>query len=429
MSNALEEVKKLFTDFTKSATEQIKVSGEANGKTGDEIKADILAMKDTNEIRFKAIEEKVRERNISVPGSEDHGKKTFLFTNAFRGLMLEKTGEASDPWKGAGREKEILDAVRQRANTATDGSEGGVLVPEEIDDQIIPMALEKLPIKEFGPTIMSGLVGNISIPKVTGRPTGYWVGENEAPTESETSFGEIKLDPKRVAGFTKVSKRLLHQAPGIAEPVIRNELTNAMAIAWNDAIIRGSGSASMPRGIVNTPGLTTTVAIGTDGGRFTADKAEEMSANLEEADYGGIGSSLGLLMRPIVRSGMKRERIQQYSGDAGGNYVFAPPMISNSTLEDMVGYPIRTTTGLLATLTKGSSTTCSRVILGDWTQLILAMWGGIELMASDTTALSTASAFLQNQVWLVINQEADVQIKQAKGFTVLSDAETTPSDW
>jgi HK97 family phage major capsid protein len=431
MMAAMDEVKSMFEDLKKEATEQIRQEGEKLGKSADETAKKVSDMEEKLDAKLKEIDEKLRERRVSVPGSElpDNGKK-FSFARAFRALT-DQARKTSDPWKGAEHEKEILEAaeVQRAANNATDGTEGAVLVPEELDDQVIPMALEAMPIFSLGPTVMRNLVGNIAIPKTTGRPTGYWVGENEAPTESEATFGEIKLDPKRVAGFSKVSQRLLRQAPGVAEPIIRQELANALAIAWHDAIIRGSGSDSEPRGIVNTSGLTTTTALGTNGGRFTADKAEEMYTNIQEADYGGIGARMGMLMRPMVLSGMKRERIAQYSGDTGGQYVFAPPMISNKTLEDMVGMPIRTTTGLLATLTKGSSSTCSRVIMGDWAQLLLAMWGGVELKASDTTAHSTSSAFLQNQVWLVIQQECDVQIKQAAAFSVIADAETTPANW
>lgn len=427
--SAIEDIKLMIEGLKTEATDAIKAQGESLGKKAEDVEAKVSELNDALDGRIKDIEEQLRDRRVSVPGSEDHGKQKFMFANAFRGLMRESLKE-SDPWKGAGHEKEVLDAAyAARANTATDGTQGGVLVPEELDDAVIPLALEAMPIMELGPTVLRNLVGNVSIPKTTGRPTGYWVGENEAPTESETTFGEIKLDPKRVAGFTKVSQRLLRQAPGVAEPIIRQELANAIAIAMHAAIIRGSGSASQPRGIVNTPDLTSTAAIGSNGGRFTADKAEEMLANIEEADYGGIGASMGMIMRPIVKSGMKRERIAQYSGDAGGQYVFAPPMISNQTLEEMVGFPIRNTTSLLANLTKGTSSTCSRAILGDWTQLLIAMWGGVEIAASDTTAYSTASAFLQKQVWLVINQEADIQVKQAKAFTVIADAEVTPANW
>jgi len=95
----------------------------------------------------------------------------------------------------------------------------------------------------------------------------------------------------------------------------------------------------------------------------------------------------------------------------------------------MIGYPIAATTQISKTLVKGGSTSCSHAIFGDWSQLVIAMWAGMELKVSDTAGYSTNSAFLQNQMWLVAQQEMDITVKDEKGFTVLSDVETDTTKW
>jgi HK97 family phage major capsid protein len=45
---------------------------------------------------------------------------------------------------------------------------------------------------------------------MTGAGTAYWVAENNAPTESDQTTDQVLMSPKTVAGWTDISRRLLH---------------------------------------------------------------------------------------------------------------------------------------------------------------------------------------------------------------------------
>ena len=78
--------------------------------------------------------------------------------------------------------EEVLEEYgKVRAQTAGDGTEGGYLIPPEVSNEIIDLTIANMPLMSMGITELRGLRGDLPVPKLTGRPTGYWVGENEKP--------------------------------------------------------------------------------------------------------------------------------------------------------------------------------------------------------------------------------------------------------
>lgn len=426
MEDGLKKITEQLEGLKTDALSKIKEVGEANSKSADELTAKMAETEVQFNEKIADIEKRMQERNLPGVGEE---KQKFSFQNLFTALRW-------GTWENAGFEKEVIDEYAktpaialQRAATATDGTAGGVFVPTVVSDELIPLALAMMPTADLGVDQMPGLIGDLSIPKSTGRPTAFWLGENESITESDSAFGEIKLSPKRLGAFSKVSNQLMLQAPGVAEKAIRQNLSEAMALALEQAIIRGTGSVHQPRGVLNTPGLTTAITVDANGGRFTVDNAARMEKDIDVVNMLKNTANLGHLMRPEVISGMKRERIAQFSGDTAGQYIFAPPMLSNAQLESMVGYKIRTTTLLLGTETQGTSSTSSTTIFGDWAQVILAMWAALQLKVSDTAGNASGSAFLQDQMWLVAQQSVDVQVKDATGLMTAVGADTSEANW
>lgn len=413
-----QEIKEALGKLKDEAIEKIKASAD---ETKKEVQDQINEVSKKFDERIAEIEKAVKEHSANLPGVEEE-KEKFSFHNAFRAIRWNK-------WDDAGFEKEVIDNMASKANTATDGSTGGYLIPDEISAEVIDLAIANMPIMQMGITRLTGLAGDVIIPKITGRPVGYWVGENEAPTESTTTFGDITLNPKRVAGFTKVSNRLILQSRGIAESIIRDQLSKGLALKWNEGMIIGTGTAKQIKGLANYDGFTSTTAIGTDGGRLTVDKGAQMVANIDVADMLKDTGSFGYLMHPRVKWGLKRERVAQYSGDTSGAPLLISPILSDAQLEEMMGYMVKATTQIPSNLPKGSSSTCSYVFFGDFSQVVLAEWAGMQIKVSDTAGNASGSAFLQDQMWLVAQASIDMAIKDETGLTKLSDAETTEASW
>ena len=69
---------------------------------------------------------------------------------------------------------------------------------------------DRLAVAELGDTMLTGLVGDVSIPKRTGTATAYWFGADKADTvtESTGTIGTITISmrPKTVGAYSKFSR-------------------------------------------------------------------------------------------------------------------------------------------------------------------------------------------------------------------------------
>jgi HK97 family phage major capsid protein len=412
----LKEIEKSLVTFK----DEVLTKAKEGVATTDELSA----MEKSFDEKMATQLKEMGKRKASLAGLEGSEKKEFSFAKCVNAQINGKW--AAD----AGYEKEVVEATAQiKSNNAQSGEAGGYLIPEEHTSELIDLAVANTPVFEMGPTVLRNLRGELPIPKTTGRPTAYWVGEEEEATESETTFGEIVLRPKTIAAFTKVSRRLMHQSSNTIEGVIRGELVKSFGLGINTALLTGSGTDKVPKGISNFSGLTATDAIGTNGGRFTIDKAAEMAMNIDVANM--LNGNLGYIVRPEVLSYMLRERVAQFTGQPSGTgqpISASNVIMSHAELEATLGYKIRTTTLLGNTTVKGTGNSGSDVFFGDWSQLTVGMWEGFEIKASDVAGNASGSAMTQRQIWITAFQGLDSNIKDETGFTTISDAMTASDD-
>ncbi|MCK5237502.1 MAG: phage major capsid protein [Deltaproteobacteria bacterium] len=366
------------------------------GKT-DEVMADLNT-------RLKEVETVNKGRQVSLPGVELE-KEDFSFLRAFNGMLTNN-------WDEAGFEKEVF--ANTKALATTTGGSGGYIVPTQYIAELIELLRAEAVTIAMGASVLDNLQGSpIEIPKQTGGSTTYWVGENTAITASDQTLGQITMTPHACAAMTKLSNRLLRMSTPSAEAMVRRDIAQSLALAIDLAALRGTGTAGQPSGIANETGILT-AAIGTNGGNFTLAQAEEMINEVEASN--ALRGNLGFVMHSRVKSKLKSERIAQYSGQTDGAYAMLP--MTDAKLAELMAYNFRTSNQLPTNLTKGSSTDCSEVYFGNWQELLIGQWGGLELMASN----ETSDAFEKNQTWVRAIQEVDTGIRHAESFCLLSDA-------
>ena len=98
-------------------------------------------------------------------------------------------------------------------------------------------------------------------------------------------------------------------------------------------------------------------------------------------------------------------------------------------LEQRIGYMLKTTTQLSATQTRGTSSTSSTVIFGNWKQFYTAQWRGLEIKVSDTANIGGNSAMSRDFIWVVAFMEVDSNVGRVTAFTIVEDAETAEANW
>jgi HK97 family phage major capsid protein len=182
-------------------------------------------------------------------------------------------------WRQAGFEKECSDAICKRAGIAeavnggfyvpldvmaakrdlTVGTTtaGGFMVGTDIQPQsFIDLLRARSVLARLGATMLPGLVGSVTIPKLTGAATGYWLAtEATAITESQQTIGQLAMSPKTVGAYTELSRLLMLQSTPAADMLVMNDLTKVIGLAIDLAGLEGSGASGQPTGISATAGI------------------------------------------------------------------------------------------------------------------------------------------------------------------------------
>ncbi|MFV2950271.1 phage major capsid protein, partial [Pseudomonas japonica] len=208
------------------------------------------------------------EKRTAAPAATDtpeHLEKRVSVVRVLRAQMEGRTLDgaeaeyAKEAERRTGRKAEGVfvpfAALERRANTTATAPE--LVGTDHRADQYIGPLRESLLARSLGIRSLTGLVGNVSIPKYgSGLETG-WVTEGQAVPEAQMSFDNVTLTPKHCGGKTEMSRQLLQQsAPGI-EQLVREDLAFLIARQIDRAIINGSGAAGEPLGVLNTPGIQT----------------------------------------------------------------------------------------------------------------------------------------------------------------------------
>ena len=96
-------------------------------------------------------------------------------------------------------------------------------------------------------------------------------------------------------------------------------------------------------------------------------------------------------------------------------------MLLNDPWTSLYGYPIRFSTDVPSNLTKGTTSgTCSALIFGDWSQLIMASWG-----ASPDVLVDPYSSSSDGTVQIIVFSEIDAAVRHAQSFAATVDYTTT----
>lgn len=399
--------------FLDTATAKIEDVDKRNSQAVQEARTEFKA-------EMEKLFAKVNIRNVSVPGSElpDNGKK-FSWARAVNAIT-------SRDWVGAEHEKAIFDETRKRATETTmTGAAMGYLVPTEAAKEVLMPAQAAMVMGQLGATMYNDLRGELPFPSVTDEPTLTWSPENRAATATTVNVGEKVMRPKTGKMLIKLSNKLNYQTSGTAEQIILEQLQKGTARGMDKICINGQGASSEPLGILNVPGIVSNVvAVGAVGGRFTIDHAAKLMAEIEDRNY----KSTGLLTHPRVLSGMKRERVEQFTGQGStkGEPIMINPLMTDAVLSGLLGQTLASTTNISKTGSKSTTSTgLAKVIAGAWPEFKIGNWGGIQLKSS----MEAGNAFENNELWIAVFVDMDTLCAHAEAFEICADAAAVESLW
>ena len=342
-------------------------------------------------------------------------------------LMRAIRAAASNDWREAGFEREISDEIGKISGrtpkgffvpghawgqrdliAGSDGDGGHLKGVNHMGSEFIEALRSRLVVSSMGARVMTGLQGDVSIPKLSTVAAAAFVAENNAVSEQNQAFGELALAPKTLGVMTDISRKLMLQSDPSAEAIVRNDLLNAVAAKIEDVAIEGDGS-NEPTGITKTSGIGS-IALGTNGAAPTFGMVTGLVKEVEQ-DNAAISDSMGFLTNSKVKAKMASVAKVSSSDSV---------MILNDPWNEVYGYPLGITNHVPSDLTKGSTSgTCSAMIFGDFSQIILAFWSSPDVLIDPYTNSSKGGTRV------VVFQDLDVGIRHAQSFAACLDITTT----
>lgn len=302
------------------------------------------------------------------------------------------------------------DLCRRDLTVSPDTAGGYTVATSLIAGSFIELLRNRLVVSSAGATILSGLVGDVAIPKQTAAATAYWVAENEAPTESQPAFGQLALSPKTIGAYTEISRKLLIQSSLDVEAFVRNELSRTIAEGIDSACLHGTGTSNQPSGIAVTSGVGS-VVCGTNGGYPNFGKIVDLetAVAVANADVG----RLAYVTNTKVRGQLKKTFT---------NTTYGERPIWEDTERDGVGrlngYPAYVSNIVKSDLTKSSGSNLSAIFFGNWADLVIGFWSGVDILV-DPYSRSTTGA-----VVVTAFMDVDFGLRHAASFSVILDART-----
>jgi HK97 family phage major capsid protein len=302
---------------------------------------------------------------------------------------------------------DVLSARADDLVVGTAGKGGNLVATNLLTGSFIDLLRNKMVINRLGAQFLTGLVGNIAVPRQSGGATFYWVGESGSATSSNQTFDQVPMSPQTGCAKTQISRKLLLQSSLDVEGFVRNDLATVMGLGIQQAAINGSGTAPTPLGILNVSGIGSVVG-GTNGAvpSWANIVALETAVAVANADVG----TLGYLTNAAVRGKLKS--IQKFTTNPGGDAIWEK---GDTPLN---GYQAAVTNAVPSNGTEGTGTNLSSIIFGNFADLIIGMWGGLELQVDPYSSGDTGSVIVR------AFQDVDTAVRHAESFSAMKDAIT-----
>lgn len=246
-------------------------------------------------------------------------------------------------------------------------------------------------VMQAGATMLSGLQGDVKIPKKTAASSAGWIAtEGGAAAESEPTLGQVTMSPKTLGAFTDITRLMMMQSSLDIEALIRNDLSTALALAIDLGALAGSGTSGQPTGIKNVSGINAPTAFAGANPTFAEIVAMETAVAEDNALMGNLAYILPAGMYGALKTTTK---------DAGsGQFVVEPGNTIN---------------GYRAIVS--NQVTAGDLYFGNFSDLLVGMYGGLDITVDPFTNSTSGT------VRIVALQTMDVAVRHAVSFAFNND--------
>jgi len=292
--------------------------------------------------------------------------------NEFRKAGLTYRGQLALPIEF--RADEIL------AGTATEGQE----IVGEDKFGLLPYLRANSILVQSGAQLLSGLVGDVSIPVLGTGAAANWKTEVEAATISALEFSEITLSPKRLTTYIDISKQFLIQDSIAAENMLRNDLIGSIMDKLEATLLgAASGNTTQPAGVFYGASYTSTAAT------WSSIVALESAVSANNA----LKNGAAYLLHPTSLGTLKTT-----SKDSGSGRFIAEGTLIN-------GFPFYVTSNMPTI-----NSTKKGVLFGVMSDLLIGQWGGLDI------TVDPYSQAVNGKVRIIVNAYFDGKARRSASF-------------
>jgi HK97 family phage major capsid protein/HK97 family phage prohead protease len=271
----------------------------------------------------------------------------------------------------------------QRDMQTSPDTAGGNLVATELSSDFISLLKNASVLAQTGSTILTGLSGNISIPRQGSQQQSYWIGEGSNVTESDMTIEQVNMTPRTIGAMTDISRKLLIQSSLDVESLVRSSLASSVALEIDRAALYGLGSSSEPLGLHNVTGIATE-NVGNNDPSFGDVVNMESDISVGNA----LTGSLAYVTRANIAGAMKVK-----TKDSGsGRFVNEDGVVN--------GYPLYVSNQVEA----------GDIWFGNWSELILGYWSGLDLQVDPYTGGASGNVRVR------VLQDVDCAVKHPASF-------------
>ncbi|HTG09107.1 MAG TPA: phage major capsid protein [Bradyrhizobium sp.] len=320
--------------------------------------------------------------------------------------------------KGVMVPDEIIFGHRSRGTRAlttgvANGDGGNITSLDFLYGDLIDTLNNQPQVISLGARVMGGLTGNAAIPRMTAGSSTNWIGEGDDYGDTAPQFDHPVLTMHDLAARVDITRRLMIQSTPAADELVRSDLALRLSIGMDLAAITGPGNEFVPLGLLNTPGVGV-VSLGGNGLAPSWNAITEViqalaTANGLRGNLGWLtnGAVMGTLMRTPMETGFPR-------------FIWEAAAPGARPDEGTIGgYRALVSNNVPSNLTKGSGSALSAMIFGNWSDLIIGQWRGIDIQANPYILGKTGT------VQITAIQSCDFLFRHPESFVAILDAVTT----
>ena len=344
-----------------------KADDESRGMTVDEmatfdkLDADIVGLKATidRSESVAAAERRATEQRIEMAEPvETRTPETVSFAVAPKA----QHGRASDEYRDSFHGWMRGGHMEHRALQEGTNSEGGYLVPDQWASELQQARQEANIMRQIARVITTES-GTFNLPTVSSEGSAAWTQEENAFTESDSSFGNVTFSAYKAGTIMKITEELLQDNSFNLTSYITQEFGRRIGTLEEAAFVDGNGS-NKPTGVVNgsTAGVTAASA--------TAITAAELI---------DLFHSLAPQYRPFASWLMKDDTIKLVRKlvDSNGQYIWQPGLQASQP-DTLLGRPVYASSSM-----PGPTTGNKSVLFGDMSYYWIADRAGFSMQRLD----------------------------------------------